>query len=239
MATRVRKVEVRETSKGKGVFARHGIHKGQTVMSYGGRLISIEEMQAAQLAGENTWWCDYAKQVSGTHVRIPRDRDDFGGHLVNHSCDPNAAFRSDVLVATRDLHEGEEVTCCYGWLTEKEDHDCLCDADVCAGIMGIGIVPLDPGLEAVRIRLRGATVGAVLAAAVLNGRDDIYEQYSRDILGLYAQAGATREWVDACGAWAVAVMKQSRGSERRVMAALCAVEGAVGSGPAPPRDLIW
>jgi hypothetical protein len=234
---KIRKVEVRETAKGKGVFALYNIQKGQTVMSYGGVRVSMTEMQAAQNKGENTWWNDYAKQVSGTHLLIPRQPGDFGGHLLNHSCDPCSAFQDDVIVATRSIAKGEEVTCCYRWLWQKEDHECLCDARVCAGIMGVGIVPLDPGAADGRIRVRAATVGAVMAAAVLNERQDVYDEYSGGIVDLYGDAGGNEEWIRVCTAWAIGVVEARGGDERKVMNVLRAMD-ATAMAP-PPPDLMF
>jgi hypothetical protein len=233
---KVRKVEVRETPRGKGIFARYNIQKDQLVMAYGGAVVSTDAMQAALKSGHNLWWNDYAKQISADHALVPRAPGDFGGHLVNHSCDPSAAYRRDLIVATRNIEKGEEVTCCYGWLSEKEDHECLCDAEVCAGIMGVGITPIEGGLEEVRIRVRRVTVGAVLAAAVLNGRQDVYEQYCRDLRKVYSAAGATTEWLESCAAWAVGAMKKRGGGQRKVMRVLCAVDEGMET---PPADLIW
>jgi len=236
---KVRKVEVRETPKGKGIFAVYNIAKDQVVMAYGGVPVSLEAMLAAVQRGDNLWWNDYAKQISAEHALVPRDPGDFGGHLVNHSCDPSAAFRKELLVATRGIRKGEEVTCCYGWVSEKEDHACLCDAEVCAGILGVGIERVEAGPEEVRLRVRSATVGAVLAAALLNGRRDVYDQYEHDLVEAYGEAGATREWLDACAAWAVGVMKARGGGERQVMKALRAVDGGMPPGATPPADLLW
>ena len=236
---KVRKVEVRETPKGKGIFALYNIQKDQVVMAYGGVPLTTEAMQAVLQRGDNLWWNDYAKQISADHVLVPRDPGDFGGHLVNHSCDPSAAYRRELIVATRAIRKGEEVTCCYGWVSEKEDHACLCDAEVCAGILGVGIARVDAGPEEVRLRVRSATVGAVLGAALLNGRRDVYEQYEHDLVAAYGEAGATKEWLEACAAWAVGVMKKHGGGERLVMKVLGAVEGGTPPGATCPADLLW
>jgi hypothetical protein len=233
----VRKVEVRETAKGKGVFALYNIQKGQTVMAYGGVRVSMAEMQAAQKDGEHAWWNDYAKQVSDTHLLVPRRPDDFGGHLLNHSCDPCSAFQKDVIVATRTIAKGEEVTICYRWLWQKEDHECLCDARVCAGIMGVGILPLDPGVPDGRIRVRAATVGAVMAAAALNERQDVCDEYARGILELYADAGATEEWIQRCTTWAVDLVMARGGAERKVMNVLRGIDATTMT--PPPPDLMF
>jgi len=239
-AMKVRKVEARETAKGNGIFALYNLQKDQVVMSFGGVLVSVEEMLAAQDRGENLWWNAYARQVSETHGVVPRDPADFGGHLVNHSCDPNAAFDGGVVVASRNIKKGEEVTCCYGWLRQKEDQDCLCDAAFCAGIMGVGIVVEDAGHTAnVQIRVRATTVGAIMAAAILNERHDLYVEYTKSILFLYSEAGATTGWIDACAAWAFDAIKTSVHAQRNVMRELCAEGEGRGARRAPPDDLTY
>ena len=178
--------------------------------------------------------------MSETHGIVPRDPADFGGHLVNHSCDPNATFDGGVVVATRKIKKGEEVTCCYGWLRQKEDQDCLCDAAFCAGIMGVGIVVEDAGHTAnVQIRVRATTVGAIMAAAILNERHDVYDEYSKSLLFLYSEAGATTGWIDACAAWALDAIKTSVQAQRNVMRELCADDEGRGARRAPPHDLTY
>jgi hypothetical protein len=236
---KVWKVEARATGKGQGLFALYNIQRDQTVMSYGGAVVSREELYAGVKSGENAWWNDYARMVSDTHAVVPKDRRELGGHLVNHSCDPNAAYRDGVVVATRAIRKGEEITFCYGWVSIREDRECLCDARLCAGIMGVAIAPVDGDAGEGRVRVRGDTVAAVLAAAVLNRRQDVYEQYASDMVSHYAEAGTTREWLDACAAWAVGVMKQAAPDERRIMPVLRAAEEAGGAGAGRPADLTW
>jgi hypothetical protein len=141
-------------------------------------------------------------------------------------------------VATRQIEKGEEVTCCYRWLRQKEDQDCLCDAAFCAGIMGVGIVVEDAGDGAnPRVRVRATTVGAIMAAAILNERRDEYDEYSKAILSLYSEAGATTGWIEACAAWALDAMKASVQPQRNVMRELCADGEGRGARRAPPHDL--
>ena len=82
-------------------------------------------------------------------------------------------------------------------------------------------------------------MGAVLAAALLNGRRDVYDQYERDLVEAYGEAGATREWLEGCASWAVGLMKERGGGERQVMKALRAVDGGMPMRGTPPEDLLW
>jgi len=54
----------------------------------------------------------------------------------NHSCDPNVWFDDkDLIVASRDIKEGEELYYDYA-LSESNDHiqlDCLCGSALCRG----------------------------------------------------------------------------------------------------------
>ena len=57
------------------------------------------------------------------------------GRYINHSCEPAMlSVRSDIDIAVRDIHPGEELTCDYGsWATN--DFHCACGAPTCRGVI--------------------------------------------------------------------------------------------------------
>jgi hypothetical protein len=68
-----------------------------------------------------------------------------GGHLANHSCDPNTEYLSDkesgrhdasVLRARKPIQAGSEVTVYYGWEGFQEVK-CLCGTRNCTGYIGL------------------------------------------------------------------------------------------------------
>jgi len=79
-----------------------------------------------------------------------------------------------------------------------------------------------------------------MAAAILNERHDVYDEYTKSILYLYSEAGATTGWIDACAAWALDAMKKtSVQAQRNVMRELCADGEGRDARRAPPHDLTY
>jgi SET domain-containing protein len=137
------KLEVRPAgSKGRGLFTRQPIARGERILALEGRLLPGAELTDDLLAlqvGPDLWLCS-----NGSHL------DDF----VNHSCDPSAGFRDGELVlhALRDIEADEEITWDYstsiseaGWSLE-----CHCGSPRCRGV----ILPWGELPAAERDRLR-------------------------------------------------------------------------------------
>ena len=114
---------------GRGVFARARIKAGDVLVAWGGEVVSrsqfgsvpIERVRVSVQIDENLFL------VPG--IEGPAD-------WINHSCEPNAGMRGQVvLVAMRDIEPGEEV--CYDYaMTDGSDYDvldCHCRAPGCRG----------------------------------------------------------------------------------------------------------
>jgi hypothetical protein len=104
-------LEVRENGTfGKGVYAVTGIPKGECVTVFGGYVMSLKDEE--RLPGEII---DYAHQISDTHViGINREEDIQPVDHYNHSCEPNAGFRGQIVLETmRDITPNEQVTFDY------------------------------------------------------------------------------------------------------------------------------
>jgi SET domain-containing protein len=121
-------LEVRPTAhKGRGVFARSPIARGQMILEFQGRVLPTRELTDDLLAmqiGPDLWLCSDGSLL-----------DD----CVNHSCEPNAGFRNGeiTLQALRDISAGEEITWDYstsiaetGWTLE-----CRCESPNCRRIV--------------------------------------------------------------------------------------------------------
>lgn len=111
---------------GKGVFARADIRTGEPILRFAGPLLHRSEVD----------FNDYHLQVDDQHYLGPsRLADDY----VNHSCEPNAGFRDDlVLVARRDIAQGEEITWDYSTAIDEPDFGgftCRCSAPRCRGLV--------------------------------------------------------------------------------------------------------
>src|SRR6267142_1403660 len=93
-------LEVRPTAhKGRGVFARSPIARGQMILEFQGRVLPTRELTDDLLAmqiGPDLWLCSDGSLL-----------DD----CVNHSCEPNAGFKDGepILFALRDIAIDEEI----------------------------------------------------------------------------------------------------------------------------------
>ncbi|HSG35617.1 MAG TPA: SET domain-containing protein-lysine N-methyltransferase [Sphingomonadaceae bacterium] len=100
--------------EGVGVFAAAPIKKGDSVWRFDTRfdlllsvsdILSLSEVQQAFITRYS-----YSHLVRPDLVIIEFDH----GRFMNHSTDPNTDFTDpDVGLATRDIAEGEEMTCNY------------------------------------------------------------------------------------------------------------------------------
>lgn len=119
-------IAVKKTEKiGLGLVALDPIAQGQTVIFFGGKLMTWAEITRLP---EDMW--DIPYQVSDDiFFGIPK-REEIGiGEKINHSCDPNAGFTSEMrLVAIRDIRPGEDVTMDYGTCSSMDGYylECRC-----------------------------------------------------------------------------------------------------------------
>jgi hypothetical protein len=133
-------VEARDVpGKGRGLFAKRNFRKGDPVCALTGKL--VPGTAAASLTPEER---DHCKMNSEDQIIVP-DLTTVGGHLANHSCDPNTEYLGDtesgrhdasVLRARKPIQAGSEVTVYYGWEGFQEV-ECLCGARHCTGYIGL------------------------------------------------------------------------------------------------------
>jgi SET domain-containing protein len=118
------KLEIRPAgAKGRGVFAREGIARGEYLAAFTGFVLETAQLRDDLLAlqiGDDLWLCSRGEAL-----------DD----CINHGCEPNAGFVTGepVLFALRDIAPGEEIAFDYatsiselGWALE-----CACAAPRC------------------------------------------------------------------------------------------------------------
>jgi len=124
-------VEVRQTEKGRGVFALKDIPAGQLIAEFVGNI--YESDLATQLP---TKMVNHALQISPTQYMYAENR---LAEIINHSCDPNCGINSlTKVVSIKCIRSGEEITWDYA-MTEMSDWklgNCLCGAQRCRGIVG-------------------------------------------------------------------------------------------------------
>jgi uncharacterized protein len=127
------KIEVRDTGRyGCGSFAIAPIPKGELVSVQGGHIITLAELLTLAPPLQ-----DYSYQISDELVIAATSLEEVtAGECLNHSCDPNLGFQSELrLVAMRDISIGEEVTFDYATCMTANygDMECGCGAANCRG----------------------------------------------------------------------------------------------------------
>lgn len=134
------KMEMRDTGdpqRGKGLFAREKILKGELIEDYDGETQTLSKQEVAELPQQ---WQDWCWEVDDGHEFCPRDfLNPAMGWSMNHSCDPNVgSLGGDVYrhVAMCDIEAGEEITYDYA-MTDSSGHgfQCSCGKPNCRKII--------------------------------------------------------------------------------------------------------
>jgi SET domain-containing protein len=115
---------------GYGVFAIAPIGAGEVLLAWGGDVLTAEEFSKQPVRVQQ-----HSLQIEEDLYLVPSGADEPADY-VNHSCEPNAGMRGQiVLVALRDIDPGEEV--CYDYATSDggpyDEFDCACGAPSCRG----------------------------------------------------------------------------------------------------------
>jgi uncharacterized protein len=108
-----------------GVFAREIIHRGELIAMWGGYVMTTGQVE--RLPREIQEF-DYPVQIYEGLFLGPRSADDLdGAEMFNHSCEPNAGIKGQImLVARRDIELGEEI--CFDYeTTDSEEMWMLCN----------------------------------------------------------------------------------------------------------------
>jgi uncharacterized protein len=119
--------------QGLGVFAVERIAKDETVMEFGGKTLSRQEMESDDYRIRSIWPIE-----RDTFIALPNSDPHISlDEYLNHSCDANTWLTDEVtLTARRDIEPGEEITLDQGtWNVEDvyvEDREsCACGAQTC------------------------------------------------------------------------------------------------------------
>jgi len=127
------KLEVQRTSNGQlGIFTQDHISKGERLIVYGGTIMTESEVMSL-----NKEQIPYVLQIDddlwlSSNKPNGYEKSDY----LNHSCDPNAGFKSPItLIALRDIHAGEEIAIDYAMVVERfvgmSDFPCFCKVSCC------------------------------------------------------------------------------------------------------------
>ncbi|WP_413174172.1 SET domain-containing protein [Anabaena azotica] len=114
---------------GRGVFAARNISKGEVILTFTGKVISLTEvLTKAEKEAANPLQIDI-----NTYIDIEEP-----GVIVNHHCHPNAGIvNTKTLIALTDISKGEEIF--YDYSTTMSENlwtmVCGCSASNCRKII--------------------------------------------------------------------------------------------------------
>ncbi|HEY0106942.1 MAG TPA: SET domain-containing protein-lysine N-methyltransferase [Rhizomicrobium sp.] len=137
-----------------GVLAAAPIKRGEKLMEFGGERITRAQADDGPYRVRSIW-----AVAADAYLALPQtDTDASLDENLNHSCDANAWLVGDVLlVARRDIAEGEEITLDQGtWNYDETEYtvdaeDCTCGAPTCR----VRLTESDWKLAAVQKRYKG------------------------------------------------------------------------------------
>jgi SET domain-containing protein len=126
------KTEVRDSKiKGKGLFAKEKIRKGEIIHVAEGVILTLEESKKFTEEEQNICY-----DIDDNHLLCPKDFNNLSADwYINHSCNPNSGSAQGwfTLVAMRDIEPEEEITYDYA-MTDSEPEwsmECHCGAKDC------------------------------------------------------------------------------------------------------------
>jgi hypothetical protein len=147
-------IEIRETERGRGIFSKIDHKKGAPVAAVARapnpntHFRTKEEADAFERSKDGEYSVTYAWDAGkSVYWAIRPDPDKLGGHLANHSCNPNAKltelYRAALILrAIRPIRAGEEITIDYHW-QRPAPIPCLCGSDPCTGNIGLTYTLID------------------------------------------------------------------------------------------------
>jgi hypothetical protein len=137
--------------RGAGLFALRDFKVGEKICIYSGTIHATTDDHPHH---------NYALALNDEESVIPDDITSLGGHLSNHSCNPNSSYEIDelrkygFLEARKSIRRGQEVTTYYQY-AHVELVRCLCGDPHCTGQIGIQLQPDDSsGHENLRTQLQ-------------------------------------------------------------------------------------
>jgi SET domain-containing protein len=122
---------IRDTDKGRAVFADSDIRKGEFICEFTGPTYTMDEYKNMHDPCNN-----HFVQIDENRFMGPSGNAD---DLINHSCNPNSGLvyrdNSVTLIAIRDIKKGEELSFDYSTTMDEDcwEMDCLCGDRNCRG----------------------------------------------------------------------------------------------------------
>ncbi len=126
------KCEVRKSDVAGGhtVVAREGIHSGELIGVWSGRIVPAEALDdLPEEIRRHTVQVEEEFYLASINGQEPPD-------FINHCCEPNAGLVGQIaIVAMRHILPGEEVTIDYAMCdgSPYDEFDCACGSPMCRG----------------------------------------------------------------------------------------------------------
>ena len=124
----------RSAIHGTGGYARKDLTAGTQIIEYvGEKITKSEALVRCEANNEYIFTLDDEFDLDGNVPWNP-------ARFINHSCAPNCEAEVEagriVIVASRDIPAGEELTFNYGYdLEDYREHPCRCGAEECLGFI--------------------------------------------------------------------------------------------------------
>jgi hypothetical protein len=134
--------------KGKGLFAKTSMKKGDFVLGIGGILVVKEDIET--YAKKNG---SYGLQIDDQWFVSPGSREEVQQiGAINHSCEPNSGLKDALTFVTmRDVYAGEELTTDYAMTGTMISFSCSCGSSSCRG----RVTPEDWKIKDLQAKYRG------------------------------------------------------------------------------------
>ena len=120
-------IEVIDNHLGKAVIANRDIFHGERILKMSGPIArKPQDVEAIELKS-------HLIQIGHSTYYNP----DAPGRFINHSCEPNTILSGTIILAIRDILNGEEITSDYSTTMDDEIYtlECLCASASCRGII--------------------------------------------------------------------------------------------------------
>jgi|SRR3989344_497390 len=133
---------------GKGIFASRDIPKGEHILRFEGKVITLEGV----LSKEEDVWGNAVQIGNETYIDVEAPF-----VFVNHSCDPNSGLKdAATLVSVRDIAKDEEIAFDYSTCMDEDmwTMECRCGSTGCRGkIRDFKYVPVDVRTRYIRMEV--------------------------------------------------------------------------------------
>lgn len=133
------RIEVRSSHiHTNGMFANAPIQPGEVVIIWGGKLFTLEDIQAGR-AAEHSYTAIRRGIFLGHSIEQGNSTDDY----MNHSCDPNIWMINETTwVARRNINPGDEVTGDFAmfWGDDGDERamwECHCGSSLCRKVFTV------------------------------------------------------------------------------------------------------